>query len=187
MAVSGKISSWEQIYEKHKEKQLINPFSEWEGASHRNALPKSHQEYGRPVQDTETEIRGRAAGCLMNHEVKTLVYMIKENGKKAGNHSIVITFGELFQLYLQVSNKLVGALLHARKGGLVDFKGEMLFQRRDDETIISLNLAQIEEKGGFDKRPKNVSYDTLLNALKLQKKQEERRVRSMRGRDRNWT
>lgn len=185
MAVTGKINSWEDIYEKHKEKQLINPFSKWEGASHRDALQKSHQEYGRPVHGTDTEIRGRAAGCLMKHEVETLVYMIKENGKKVGNHSIVILFGELFQLYLQVSNKLVGALLRARKAGLVDFKGEMLFQRRDDETMISLNLAQIEAKGGFEKRPKNVSYDTLLNTLKLQKKQEERRVSLSRGRDKN--
>jgi len=186
MAVSRKINSWEKIYEKHKEKQLINPFSEWDGASHRNALQKSHQEYGRPVQGTDTEIRGRAAGCLMNHEVKTLIYMIKENGKKAGNHSIVITFGELFQLYIQVSNKLVGALLRARKVGLVDFKGEMLFQRRDDETLISLNLAKTEAEGDdFNKRPKSVSFDAFLLKLKQEEQRAQRRVQLSCGRDQN--
>ena len=177
MAVSGKINSWETIYQKHKEKQLINPFSEWEGASHREALAKTHDEYGRPITGTDTEIRGRAARRLMSHEVDTLVYMIKENGKKVGNQSICITFGELFQLYVQISNKLVGALLRARKYGLVDFKGEMLFQRRDEETMISLNLSKVKEIGfELKEKPRPITYDTLLSNLKHQIRTEENKA-----------
>eukprot|EP00111_Clytia_hemisphaerica_P000812 TCONS_00002371-protein len=186
MAVSGKINSWETIYQKHKEKQLINPFSKWEGASHREALSKSHEEYGNPIYGTDTEVRGRAAGHLMMHEMKLLVFMIKEHGKKIGNNSIGITFGELFRLYTQVSNKLVGALLRARKYGLLDFKGEMLFQRRDEDTMISLNLAKVSEENCFKTRPKPVDYDMLLTDLKWEIKygdeKAERKDRLSRGR-----
>ena len=176
MAVSSKINSWETIYQKHKDKQLINPFSQWEGASHRQALAKTHTEYGRPIHGTDTEIRGRAARSLMSHEVDTLVYMIKEHGKKVGNQSICITFGELFRLYVQISNKLVGALLRARKYGLVDFKGEMLFQRRDEGTLILLNLSKVKEAGDFKEKPRPITYDALLSNMKHQIRVEENRV-----------
>ena len=42
-------------------------------------------------------------------------------------------------MYTVISNKVVGLLLRARKHGLVDFPGEMLYQRRDDHVVIKLN------------------------------------------------
>ena len=41
-------------------------------------------------------------------------------------------------MYTVISNKLVGVLLRARKHGYVDFKGEILFQARDDHVQITL-------------------------------------------------
>ena len=190
MAVSGKINSWETIYENHKEKQLINPFSQWDGASHREALEKTHTEYGRPIRGTDTEIRGRAAGRLMNHEVDILIYTIKEHGKKTGNQTICITFGELFRLYVQISNKLVGALLRARKYGFLDFQGEMLFQRRDEDTLISLNLAKIKAAGfEFKEKPTPMSFDAVLakmkNQIRLEEMRHERALKWGHTRDQN--
>ena len=49
-----------------------------------------------------------------------------------------IKFGRLFEIYVRISNKLVGVLLRARKHGLVHFEGETLFQRRDDHVPVSL-------------------------------------------------
>ena len=51
-----------------------------------------------------------------------------------------ITFGRLFQIYTVISNKVVGVLLRARKYGFVTFEGETLFQRRDDDVVITLLL-----------------------------------------------
>lgn len=51
--------------------------------------------------------------------------------------SSVIVSG-VFQLWTVISDKLVGTMLRARKRGLIDFEGEMLFQRRDDDVIVSL-------------------------------------------------
>jgi hypothetical protein len=51
---------------------------------------------------------------------------------------VVIDFKTLFVIYNAISNKLVGLLLRARKTGLVDFEGEMLFQGRDDHKMIKL-------------------------------------------------
>lgn len=50
----------------------------------------------------------------------------------------------MFQLYTLISNKLVGILLRARKYQLVDFEGEVLFQRQDDHVPIIM-LKAIDE------------------------------------------
>jgi len=44
----------------------------------------------------------------------------------------------LFELYKVISNKIVGLLIRARKHGLVEFEGEMLYQKRDDNVVITL-------------------------------------------------
>lgn len=43
-----------------------------------------------------------------------------------------------FQIYVHINDKLVGLLLRARKYKLIDFEGEVLFQRRDDDEPIFL-------------------------------------------------
>ncbi len=40
--------------------------------------------------------------------------------------------------------QVVGMLIRARKYGLVDFEGEMLYQRQDDQKIVTL-LYPLEE------------------------------------------
>merc|ERR1712029_250615 len=67
-----------------------------------------------------------------------LCAVIEDNGMRVDENRTTITFGRLFDIYTVISNKVVGVLLRARKYGFVDFQGETLFQRRDDETIITL-------------------------------------------------
>ena len=74
-----------------------------------------------------------------------------------------IPFGRLFEIYVRISNKLVGVLLRARKHGLVHFEGETLFQRRDDHVPVSLlrpskdiRLESQVSLSGFSRRTANI-------------------------------
>lgn len=67
--------------------------------------------------------------CIIHDEGKPV------EGKPGLNQ---ITFGELFHIYENISNKVVGLLLRARKHELLTFEGEMLFQRVHDHVPIYL-------------------------------------------------
>ena len=83
---------------------------------------------------SKTDIRGKRAHSHISREVLQLCQIIYENGEpidqltEDGRNQIVISFGELFQIYTSISNKVVGVLLRARKHKFVDFEGETLFQ-----------------------------------------------------------
>lgn len=49
-----------------------------------------------------------------------------------------ILFGELFQIYVHINDKVVGLLLRARKHELLTFEGEVLFQKYHDDVPIYL-------------------------------------------------
>lgn len=86
-------------------------------------------------------MRGVKANNHVSNEVKELCHIIAHCGSKlsdAPNALIGVRFKTLFNIYTKISNKVVGLLLRARKHGYVDFKGEVLFQTRDDNVIISL-------------------------------------------------
>ena len=104
------------------------------------AVPPSRnsREYGRPVAGSKTEARGRFAGAHISQEVKDLCRVISHMGREQPDGTVSVTFGRLFERYTRISNKVVGMLLRARKQNLVHFEGEMLFQRRDDDVIITL-------------------------------------------------
>jgi hypothetical protein len=75
--------------------------------------------------------------------LKTLWKVIRENGSirhdvKTNKNYIEIKFGKLFHIYANISNKLVGILLRARKYNYVQFDGEILYQGRDEDCIIRL-------------------------------------------------
>jgi len=88
--------------------------------------------------------------------MKQLCQIIQTNGQQQ-NGAIAITFGDLFevyyiyiffkkiflilysfQIYTNISDKLVGILLKARKHGYLTFQGEMLLQNRDENVLIRL-------------------------------------------------
>ena len=57
-------------------------------------------------------------------------------GDEQPDGTVVVTFGRLFERYTKISNSCC-MLLRARKQNLVDFQGEMLFQRRDVNVVIT--------------------------------------------------
>ncbi|KAH7726632.1 transmembrane emp24 domain-containing 7 [Aphelenchoides avenae] len=108
-----------------------------------NYVPKKYAknsaEYGRPKPGTLTEMRAQKAARHIAKEMVEICEVIEEYGRRSGTtDKVVITFGDLFKIYQVISDKVVGILLRARKHNMVSFEGEMLFQRRDDDKIITL-------------------------------------------------
>ncbi|XP_041044373.1 actin-binding Rho-activating protein-like [Carcharodon carcharias] len=127
---------WQEWADDHRDYQRCNPFSGSHAVTLR--LQREGQEYGHPKKGSKTEQRGKDAHTLVGKEVEELLYIIRRYGEAGPDGNICVTFGRLFDAYVTISNKLVGILLRARKYGLVHFDGEMLWQGRDDRTLIIL-------------------------------------------------
>ncbi|VDK77620.1 unnamed protein product [Litomosoides sigmodontis] len=134
------IRMFNNIASETKEKLEKNPFSATYTAP---KYDTNAQDYGRPTHGSKTEARGIKAGDYVMREVLFLCEVINMNAEGEPPNRI-IRFGPLFYIYAHYSDKLVGMLLRARKYKLVDFEGEMLYQRQDDNKIIRL-LKPIEE------------------------------------------
>ncbi|XP_041798917.1 actin-binding Rho-activating protein-like [Chelmon rostratus] len=145
-SVKGLKENWQKWSKEHQEYQKHNPFSHDTRPS--VVVPQRGQDdYGRPLQGSMTEQRGKDAHTHISREVQELCEAIRnigeprdKDGVGSGRCGKVITveFGKLFEHYVTISNKLVGILLRARKQRLVDFEGEMLWQGQDDHVIITL-------------------------------------------------
>uniref|UniRef100_T1PG31 Costars domain-containing protein n=3 Tax=Musca domestica TaxID=7370 RepID=T1PG31_MUSDO len=137
--LSSKVAMFNNQVNQHKQSQLLNPFSQTDGRS----SPKptfSKDEYGKPLAGSLTEMRGQKANIHVLKEMLELCQIIDSEGYNVKDEPSmrVIPFGELFNIYNYISDKVVGILLRARKHKLVEFEGEMLFQRRDDDVPIFL-------------------------------------------------
>jgi Costars len=86
-------------------------------------------------------MRGKKANIEVYREMLELCQVIDQEGymkSKGDPESRMIPFGELFNIYQHINDKVVGLLLRARKHDLLTFEGEILFQRRDDDVPIFL-------------------------------------------------
>lgn len=134
-SVKGLKENWQRWSSQHQEYQKQNPFSHDTRPSAVVPL-KGQDDYGRPLQGSRTEQRGKDAHTHIGREVRELCEAIRRIGEPG--EVVTVEFGKLFEHYVTISNKLVGILLRARKQGLVDFDGEMLWQGKDDRAIITL-------------------------------------------------
>lgn len=146
VSVKSLKENWQKWSSEHQESQKLNPFSH-DSRGSVVAPQRGHDDYGRPQQGSLTEKRGKEAHIHVCREVQKLCEVIRAIGERNemnedrhDNHRKVITveFGKLFEHYVTISNTLVGILLRARKQGLVDFEGEMLWQGKDDHVVITL-------------------------------------------------
>ncbi|KAM9352889.1 actin-binding Rho-activating protein [Symphorus nematophorus] len=140
-SVKGLKENWQKWSKDHQEYQKNNPFSHNTRPS--VVVPQRGQDdYGRPLQGSMTEQRGKDAHTHISREVQELCEVIRDIGeprdKDRDGKVITVEFGKLFEHYVTISNKLVGILLRARKQRLVDFEGEMLWQGQDDRVVITL-------------------------------------------------
>ncbi|XP_033211599.1 actin-binding Rho-activating protein-like [Belonocnema kinseyi] len=142
-SLGAKVALFNQHANNHQSGQAKNPFTSGLNID----KPKfSKEEYGRPVAGSLSDIRGRKASAHIVKEVLELCEIIYQNGTPCRDQPDVmgITFGDLFNIYNYINDKCVGLLLRARKQKLVEFEGECLFQRRDDNVPIFL-LKPIKE------------------------------------------
>ncbi|KAJ8411467.1 hypothetical protein AAFF_G00162750 [Aldrovandia affinis] len=136
ISVKGLKDNWQKWCNDHREYQKHNPFSN--GGS-MTAQPQRGQEgYGRPPEGSRTEARGKEAHSRLGREVEELCQAIRDLGEGREGGRPAVRFGTLFEHYVDISSKVVGVLLRARKQGLVHFEGEMLWQGRDDHVLITL-------------------------------------------------
>lgn len=117
---------WQSWSEEHVDYQRRNPFSNTRPVTLRAERGDPH--YGTPPEGSKTEQRGKDAHTHIGKELEELSFIIRSIGKRGQDGHVRVTFKELFDKYVTISNKVVGVLLRARKHGLVDFEGEMLWQ-----------------------------------------------------------
>ncbi|CAK9831522.1 Actin-binding Rho-activating protein [Anthophora retusa] len=160
-SLSDKVAMFDQYANQHKDKQSKNPFTSGLNLEKRKF---SKEEYGRPKAGSLTDIRGRKATAHILKEVLELCEIIYQEGTPCRDHPEItaITFGDLFNIYTHISDKCVGLLLRARKQKFVDFEGEVLFQRRDDDVPIYLVKPINEIRELFNQRLKEIAKETPL-------------------------
>ncbi|XP_026140919.1 actin-binding Rho-activating protein [Carassius auratus] len=136
VSVKGLTENWQKWSNDHCEYQKHNPFSN--GKVTPPQIQRGQEGYGRPLEGSKTEQRGKDANSHISREVTELCQVIREIGASGDDSRVSVQFGTLFERYVNISNKLVGVLLRARKQGLLNFEGEMLWQGRDDGVLITL-------------------------------------------------
>jgi hypothetical protein len=62
----------------------------------------------------------------------------REIGRPDAQRRPHITFGELFLAYQDISDTLVGIMMRAKKRGLIEYEGDMLFQGVNDGVVITV-------------------------------------------------
>ena len=98
-------------------------------------------EYGTPAAGTLTAERGVQAHKHIGAEVVQLCKVLESFPSGVARQDGV-PFRQVFDAYVDISNKVVGVLLRARKHGVVHFAGEMLFQGvHDNVPIVQLKSA----------------------------------------------
>lgn len=131
---------WQQWADQHIQSQKLNPFSEefdYQLAMS-TRLRKGDEGYGRPKEGTKTAERAKRAEEHIYREIMDMCFIIRTMARHRCDGKIQVTFGDLFDRYVRISDKVVGILMRARKHGLVDFEGEMLWQGQDDHVLITL-------------------------------------------------
>ncbi|XP_061884897.1 actin binding Rho activating protein b [Entelurus aequoreus] len=133
-------SRWQNWASEHTDTQKINPFSENFDYDYSMSLrlQKGLDGYGRPKEGTKTAERAKRAEQHIHREIDDMCYIIRIMADPDPDGKTRITFGELFERYVRISDKVVGILMRARKHGKVHFEGEMLWQGQDDGVIITL-------------------------------------------------
>ncbi|XP_047240398.1 actin binding Rho activating protein b [Girardinichthys multiradiatus] len=133
-------SRWQNWAVEHTVNQKLNPFSEYFDYDYSMSLrlQKGKDGYGHPKEGTKTAERAKRAEQHIHREIDDMCYVIRTMADPDPDGKTRITFGELFDRYVRISDKVVGILMRARKHGKVAFEGEMLWQGQDDGVIITL-------------------------------------------------
>ncbi|KAF7665287.1 hypothetical protein LDENG_00148420 [Lucifuga dentata] len=139
-AVGNLKSRWQSWASEHNITQKLNPFSDYFDYDYSMSLrlQKGQDGYGRPKEGSKTAERAKRAEQHIHQEIDDLCFVIRTMADPDPDRKTRVTFGQLFDRYVRISDKVVGILMRARKHGKVAFEGEMLWQGQDDAVIITL-------------------------------------------------
>ncbi|XP_060654308.1 actin-binding Rho-activating protein isoform X1 [Drosophila nasuta] len=135
--VLSRIMLFNEHVKQHQQWQSINPFSHCSVKD----MPKRSflkDQYGTAPPGSLSQQRALQAQMISLQEILQLCQLINEKCEARDSSDISLKFGELFELYNHISDKLLGTLLCARRHKYVDFDGETLFQGRDDAKHVRL-------------------------------------------------
>ncbi|KAH8372428.1 hypothetical protein KR093_011587, partial [Drosophila rubida] len=141
--VLSRITLFNEHVKQHQQWQRINPFSHYSVKD----MPKRcflKEQYGTAPPGSLSEQRALQAQVISLQEILQLCELINEKCTASDGTEVSLPFGQLFELYNHISDKLLGTLLCARRHKYVDFEGETLFQGRDDAKHVRL-LRPFEE------------------------------------------
>uniref|UniRef100_A0A8C7T5M9 Actin binding Rho activating protein b n=1 Tax=Oncorhynchus mykiss TaxID=8022 RepID=A0A8C7T5M9_ONCMY len=127
-AVGDLKSRWQNWSSTNTVNQKLNPFSEDFDYEYSMSL-RLHKRRGGLRTRAKQHIHG---------EIADMCYVIKTMNDPDPDGKTHVTFRELFDRYVRVSDKVVGILLRVKRHGKVSFEGEMLRQGQDDGVIITL-------------------------------------------------
>jgi len=94
--------------------------------------------YGKPPPGSKSEARAKKYNENCTREIVELCGIVSEKGFTDSEGRRAILFRDIFNTYRFISDKCCGLLLRARRYKLLAFEGEMLFQGKDDHTIITM-------------------------------------------------
>merc|ERR1719474_2041501 len=139
-------------------------------------LEEKHGEgYGKPPPGSKSEARAKKYNENCTREIVELCGIISEKGFTDSEGRRAILFRDIFNTYRFISDKCCGLLLRARRYKLLAFEGEMLFQGKDDHTIITM-LKNFSDIHGYYKDmrqligPEQTYQPVKMNVKKVRKK-----------------
>ncbi|XP_057211149.1 actin binding Rho activating protein b isoform X1 [Triplophysa rosa] len=115
---------WQNWASEHSVNQKLNPFSDdfdYE-YSMSTRLQKGEEGYGRPKEGSKTAERAKRAEAHIHREIDDMCFVIRTMADLDPDGRTRVTFGELFDRYVRISDKVVGILMRARKHGKVEFE-----------------------------------------------------------------
>jgi len=136
--IASRLMAWNQKIEEREEKQASNVFSAKHDASKTAAIDKNSANYGKAAAGSKSDLRAQQAATWVEKEVEKLIGEIKKIGYVDEDGNQCVKFGPLFVHYQDISDTLVGILMRAKKRKLLQYKGDMLFQGMNDDTVITL-------------------------------------------------
>ena len=108
------------------------------GPSSAKHLKPGDPGYGRPPEGSQSEARAAKASDWVDNEIDKLLKVISDNGKAGPDGKLSITFGQLFILYQDISDSLVGIMMRAKKRSRLRYEGDMLWQGVHDAVCITI-------------------------------------------------
>lgn len=137
---------WSRRAEAIEEEQSLNAFSKHfdpEAAKKRAAIV-GDEDYGIPVPGSATDERWQKGKAWVEEQIDALIAVIFEIGLVEAD-VVTVTFGALFHKYADISDSLVGILMRAKKRNRLYYEGDMLFQNKDDDVIITAPVVDARE------------------------------------------